>query len=149
MTADMAKATITVGDKVITIEGPPEFVAAQVEKFAGINIASGEQVKANKADAPVRSASERDLVESKRPKNHPETVAVLAFSLAEAGQEEFSEEDIKRAYLRANVRPPKVVGQAIRDAKNVYDFIEVGSGRGMYRLTTHGDRTVRFDMPND
>ena len=87
------------------------------------------------------------MVEAKRPKGHSETVAVLAFCLSQGGAPEFSEEDIKRAYLRAKVRPPKVVSQAIRDAKNNFDYIEAGSKRGMYRLSNHGDRTVRFDLP--
>jgi len=69
---------------------------------------------------------EGDLIELKKPKNHPETVAVLAFALSENGISEFTDEDIHRAYLRGGVRPPKVIGQAIRDAKNNYDFIEVG-----------------------
>lgn len=76
-----------------------------------------------------------------------ETVAVLAFGLTVNGKEEFTDEDIRKAYIRAGVRPPKVVSQAIRDAKNRGDFIEPGSKRGTFRLSPHGDRTVRFDLP--
>jgi hypothetical protein len=91
--------------------------------------------------------SERELIAEKRPRSQTETVAVLAYCLAENGQGEFTEADIKRAYLRAGVRPPKVIGQAVRDAKNNFDFIESGPKRGTYRLSPHGDRTVRFDLP--
>jgi hypothetical protein len=91
--------------------------------------------------------SEAQLVLAKKPKGHSETIAVLAFALTQSGATEFTEEDIRKAYIRAHVRPPKVVGQAIRDAKKLFDYIDVGSKRGTYKLSNHGDRTVRFDMP--
>jgi hypothetical protein len=84
---------------------------------------------------------------AKKPDGHSETIAVLAFALAESGNAEFSEEDMRKAYIRAGVRPPKVVGQAIRDAKRLNDFVDYGSQRGRYKLSNHGDRTVRFDLP--
>jgi hypothetical protein len=90
---------------------------------------------------------ERDLIQAKRPRSHPETIAVLAYHLAESGTAEFSEEDMRRGYIRAGARPPKTIGQALRDANNRYDYVETGRGRGRYRLTAHGDRTVRFDLP--
>ena len=77
----------------------------------------------------------------------PETVAVLGFCLTENGHAEFTEADIKRAYVRAGVRPPKVISQALRDARNKFDLIDAGTKRGTYRLSAHGDRTVRFDLP--
>jgi hypothetical protein len=91
--------------------------------------------------------SERQLIEEKRPANHSEMVAVLAFCLRESGKNQFTEEDMKKAYIRAVQRPPKVMAQAIRDAKNKFEYIEVGDERGYYRLTDHGERTVRFDLP--
>jgi hypothetical protein len=72
---------------------------------------------------------------------------VLAFGLTESGTKEFTEEDVRRAYIRADVRPPKSVSQALRDAKSKFDYIATGSKRGTYRLTNHGDRTIRFDLP--
>jgi hypothetical protein len=156
------KATISFGDKSITFEGPADFVSQQVEKYRIArqgNQGDNQPPKQGKtASNPVplgrglppaedSAVRERALIELKKPKNHPETVAVLAFALAENGIGEFTEEDMHRAYLRGDVRPPKVIGQAIRDAKNNHDFIEVGSQRGYYRLSNHGDRTVRFDLP--
>jgi hypothetical protein len=76
-------------------------------------------------------------------------VAVLAFSLIERGISEFTPEDIRKAYIRANVRPPKVVAQALRDAKNKYDFVEAGIAKGTFRLSAHGERVVRFDLPRN
>jgi hypothetical protein len=155
------KATISYGDKSITFEGPSDFVNQQVEKYTiprqGDQGTTTSVHEDRGADDPVHpgrrlppagnsGVRERDLIETKKPKNHPETVAVLAFALAENGTDEFTDEDIHRAYIRGGVRPPKVISQAIRDAKNNYDFIEV-TQRGHYRLSTHGDRTVRFDLP--
>ncbi len=146
---DTVKATIVIGDKTVTFEGPADFVQSQVEKYA-THMPSELQVKNTKGDTVEQERapmSERQLVAQKKPKNHTEIVAVLAFSLAENGKETFTEEDIKKAYIRADVRPPKVISQAIRDAKNVCDFVEPGPERGTWRLTTHGDRTVRYDLP--
>ena len=145
------KATISCGDRTITIEGPQAFVSEELAKISKVAMPdNGQGTAITGSGSPgltPETASERQLIEAKRPRNHPETVAVLAFCLAQGGVEEFTEEDIRRAYLRAGVRPPKVVGQAIRDAKNNCDLIEPGSARGTYRLTHHGDRTVRFDLP--
>lgn len=152
--SELAKATITVGDKTVTFEGPQEFVNLQVSKYMRTPVESNsvaDTVGASdsselKANAGV---SEAQLVQTKKPKGHSETIAVLAFALAQSGVTEFTDEDIRKAYIRAHVRPPKVVGQAIRDAKRLFDYIDVGSKRGTYKLSNHGDRTVRFDMPLD
>lgn len=74
-------------------------------------------------------------------------MAVLGYYLTQNGHAEFTETDIRRAYIRAGVRPPKVIAQALRDARNKFDLIESGAKRGAYRLSAHGDRTVRFDLP--
>jgi hypothetical protein len=143
------KATIEIGDKKITFEGPREFVEEQVARITGIT-SKRDTIMLGGIDEALPSPaelSERELVQSKRPKGHLETIAVLAFALAQSGEREFTEEEMRRAYLRAGERPPKVVGQAIRDAKNRFDYIEPGSRKGTYRLSPHGDRTVRFDLP--
>jgi hypothetical protein len=136
--------TVTVGDRRVTLEGPEDFVRGEVRRFAGLDL---QPAKAT-ATAPAAGAlSERDVIAQKRPRNQTEIVAVLGFCLAENGLAEFREEDIKKAYIRAGVRPPKVIAQALRDARNKFDFIEAGTKKGTYRLSTHGDRTVRFDLP--
>ncbi|HMD75963.1 MAG TPA: hypothetical protein VKG86_01180 [Terracidiphilus sp.] len=149
MANPIAKATIEVGEAKVTFEGPAEFVNAQVAKYTSTR---SSKPQATTASSNIQSplslvVSERDLIEEKRPSGHLETVTVLAYALAQSGIDEFTEEDIRRAYLRAAVRPPKVVSQALRDAKNKCDYIEVGSKKGTYRLSHHGDRTVRFDLP--
>lgn len=145
---ETCKATITFGDSKITFEGPSEFVQAQVERFENMRSPS-----AYTGDLPVaidrsfQGPKEKQLIAEKRPRGHHEIATVLAFVLRETGLEEFSEADIRRAYIRADVRPPKYVSQALRDAKSKFDYIATGSKRGMYKLTNHGDRTVRFDLP--
>ena len=150
MTDIQVKATIVIGNKTVMFEGPPEFVDRQVEKYTMemTSVLQGKQVDdASSVRTATETASERQLVSTKRPGNHSETVAALAFWLAQNGKEIFSEDDIKRAYIRADLRPPKVISQAIRDAKNNFDFVEPGPERGTWRLTNHGERTVRHDLP--
>jgi hypothetical protein len=151
---DICKATITYNNIKIVLEGPREFIEDQIAKYAPAASAHEASNQINKflltagesAETQNHFTSERDLIAAKQPRGHHEIVAVLAFSLTEGGQEEFGEDEIRRAYIRAGVRPPKVIGQALRDAKNAHDFLE-SAGRGRYRLSTHGDRTVRFDLP--
>ena len=151
MTIQLCKATIEVGEAKITFEGTKEFVKEQVKAYSVSKIRSKTDIKKNnmKSSETDEIPSEHDLVIQKQPKGHAETVAVLAFALKSLGKEEFTEEDIRKAYIRSRVRPPKVVGQAIRDAKNAFDYIESGSERGTYKLSHHGDRTVRFDLPRE
>jgi hypothetical protein len=152
--SDTCRATITYGDVKIVLEGPKEFIEGQIAKHAPPVSVSHTSNQVNKflltagdsAKSETHFTSERDLIAAKQPRGHHEIVAVLAFSLTEGGQEEFGEDEIRRAYIRAGARPPKVVAQALRDAKNAHDFLE-SAGRGRYRLSAHGDRTVRFDLP--
>jgi len=145
------KATITRGDLKIVLEGPKDFIEEQVAKWAdqpleskiiNKNFGSGQVPERNLSAA----RGEREMIAEKQPKGHSEVITVLGFCLAEAGQPEFGEEEIKRAYIRANVRPPKVLSQALIDAKRKHDYLEPVA-RGRYRLSAHGDRTVRFDLP--
>jgi hypothetical protein len=138
--------TVTVGDRRITLEGPEDFVRGEVRRFAGLDPQPAKATASTTAPA-AGALVERDVIAQKRPRNQTEIVAVLGFCLAESGLAEFREEDIKKAYIRAGVRPPKVIAQALRDARNKFDFIEAGTKKGTYRLSTHGDRTVRFDLP--
>lgn len=137
--------TVTVDNRRITLEGPEDFVRAEVRRFTSTRDEGVKGASVNNADRTA--LTERDLIAQKRPRNQTETVAVLGFCLAENGHGEFTEVDIKRAYVRANVRPPKVISQALRDARNKFDLIEAGTKKGTYRLSAHGDRTVRFDLP--
>jgi hypothetical protein len=147
---EQIKATIELDGKRVTLEGPKDFVESEVRRLGDLivrgTVPSARAIEHESAEPS--NMSEREFIAAKRPKGHLETVTVLGFYLAERGQPEFSEDDIRRAYIRANVRPPKVVGQSLRDAKSKKDFIEQGKERGTYKLSNHGDRFVRFDLPS-
>ena len=149
--SELVEAEVAFGDTKITIRGPREFVQAEVTRLAGLSRDSsspGRRSRGEEADGLLGAANEREFVAAKGPKGHHEMATVLAFWLTNSdGAIEFTEDDIRRAYIRAAVRPPKVVGQALRDAKRTLDSIGQGSKRGTYKLTTYGDRLVRFDMP--
>lgn len=91
--------------------------------------------------------SERDLIAQKKPRGHHQIVAVLALALRESGAEEFTADEMRRAYTRAHQRQPKVMAQALRDAKNKHELLETGSKKNTFRLSSHGERTVVFDLP--
>jgi hypothetical protein len=153
---DRIAVTVTVDDKKVTLEGPEDFVRGEVRRLTdnlarAASSASGSQLSrtVEAGGAETLPLTEREFVAQKRPSGHPETVAVLAFFLRNAGQDEFSAHDVKRAYIRAGVRPPKVVAQALRDAKNNNDYLEPGSEKGTFRLTPHGERLVQFDLPRN
>jgi hypothetical protein len=153
--AKRIEVTITIGDRKVTLEGPEEFVREEIERFAGIfkpavaipPVASGVSEERSLGEGLERPPSDAELVARKKPQGHSEIVAVLAYNLRNTGRAEFTADDMRRAYLRARVRPPKVVAQALRDAKNSQDFLEKGSKPGTFRLSDHGERTVVFDLP--
>lgn len=140
---------VTVDKHKITIELPAKFydelAGALANRSAG-RLQYQEQAAGGGVQIPM-SRSERETLSEKKPSGHSEIVAVLAYCLREAGTPEFTADDMRRAYIRGAVRPPKVVAQALRDAKNKYELIEGGSKKGTFRLSSHGERTVLFDLP--
>jgi hypothetical protein len=139
--------TLTVGNRKITLEGPEDFIRGELRRFVSPPV-EGIGPKETPSEGLSRAVrSEREFISEKRPANQTETVAILGFYLTQNGHAEFTETDIRRAYIRAGVKPPKVVAQALRDARNKFDLIESGKKRGTFVLSEHGDRTVRFDLP--
>jgi hypothetical protein len=146
MSSERISVTVDLGDRRVTIEGPESFVREEVRHLTG----SGVRPAHSQSSLPSPSSSvrnERELIATKQPGNHAETVTLFGYWLHEQGQAEFNEDDIRRAYIRAGIRPPKFVSQALRDAKSKFDYIAQGSRRGSYQLTPHGDSTIRFDLP--
>jgi hypothetical protein len=144
---DKIEVAVTLGEKKLTIEGPESFVRAEVQRITNLIVARDSGATAVAGNAGTVGSSEREFVGEKKPAGHAETVAVLAYHLSQGGQKEFTPEDIRRAYARAHIRPPKVIDQSLRDAKNLHDYLEKGSARGTFRLSAHGARTVEFDLP--
>jgi hypothetical protein len=124
-------------------------VVAEVQRLTNMAAVGAQQGGVQGGAQGVRetASTERELVAIKQPTGHSELVAVLAYHLTKNGQTEFTSDDIRRAYARAGQRPPKVMAQALRDAKNLHDLLENGTTKGSFRLSTHGDRTVEFDLP--
>ena len=141
------QVTVKIDDKQLTLDGPEDFVRSEVQRLTNMLAQIGASGGAHGDPSTTAPASEREFVSQKQPSNHAETVAVLGYLLLKEGKEEFTPEEIRRAYARAGVRPPKVIDQSLRDAKNVNDYLERGSNKGTFRLTPHGIRTVEFDLP--
>jgi hypothetical protein len=145
MSEKMAKGTVEWEGRRITIEGPADFVSAELERFRnGVPAANST---GNGDARATRPTTEADFVAQKGPRDHYEKIAVLAVKLRDSGKEEFNDEDMRRAYLRAGIKPPKVMSQALVDTKRHKDYVEPSATRGMYRLTTFGSDFVQFDLP--
>jgi hypothetical protein len=143
-----ARGTVEWDDRRVTVEGPAEFVSVELEKFRNAALHVSRTDDAGSLSNPgTRPLTEAALIAEKMPADHSEKIAVLAVKLKESGKEEFNDEDMRRAYLRASIKPPKVMRQALVDAKRHKDFIEPASTRGMYRLTHHGEDFVQFELP--
>jgi hypothetical protein len=151
-----SKGTVEWDGRKVTIEGPTDFVGKELQKFrdAALGSSAGltgresaslpDKESASSADRPMTDAA---FVAQKTPKDHQEKIAVLAVRIKESGKDEFNADDMRRAYLRAGIKPPKALGQALVDAKRFKDFIEPATERGSYRLTHHGEDFVRFELP--
>jgi hypothetical protein len=135
------KATVEWKDRRITLEGPEEFVRSELQRLTSPEGGTADDIP--EADA----RNERQFLLQKKPEGHHEKVAALAFWLAKEGQTEFTDDGMRKAYIRAGVKPPKVMQQAIRDAKNKFGYIDTGKARGTYVLSSHGEDFVRFDLP--
>ena len=144
--SEVIKVTVSVDDRKITLEGPEEFVQREVQRLTAPGSARSTL---GAAVAESSLASPASFFLEKKPKGHSETIAVLGFFLRENGTPEFDDEAIRRAYIQAKVRPPKAVQQALRDAMSRFDYLEKGSRKGTFKLSDHGDRTVRFDLPRN
>jgi hypothetical protein len=103
--------------------------------------------------SPIRKKVEstptiKEYFDEKRPTTAVETVAVFGCYLEYfENKDEFTEDDISRAYYDARVRKPKAIGQALRDAKNLKGYLVEGSKRGRFRLSNVGENLVLHDLP--
>jgi hypothetical protein len=105
-----------------------------------------EQLQGSKSD---RLPTLKEFFDEKRPTIATETVTVFGFYLEHYEKKsEFSEVDIGKAYFEARVRKPKVIAQALRDAKNVKGYLVEGSKKGSYRLSNIGENLVLHDLPS-
>jgi len=90
----------------------------------------------------------RNFFMEKQPSIATEIVAVFGFYLEHyKNKTEFGEKDISDAYFEARERKPKVIGQSLRDAKNIKGYLVEGSKRGKFRLSNEGENLVIHDLP--
>ncbi|MFX1298431.1 MAG: hypothetical protein ACFFD2_26695 [Promethearchaeota archaeon] len=90
----------------------------------------------------------KDFFNEKQPLSAIETVVIFGFYLEYfEKKKEFGEKDISNAFFEARVRKPKVIGQSLRDAKNVKGYLVEGSKRGKFRLSNEGENLVMHDLP--
>lgn len=93
--------------------------------------------------------SMKDFFDEKKPSTIAETVTVFGFYLEHhENLKEFSEQEIADCFFRARTRKPKVIGQALRDAKNVKGYLVEGTKKGKFRLSNIGENLVMHDLPN-
>lgn len=94
------------------------------------------------------AATIKEFFDEMKPRTTTETVTVFGFYLEHyQGKQEFTKVDIKNAYFEARVRKPKVIGQGLRDAKNVKGYLVEGSKKGTFRLSNIGENLVLHDLP--
>jgi len=92
----------------------------------------------------------KEFFKEKQPSSALETVVVFGFYLEHfLKKAEFGEKDISNAYFEARVRKPKVIGQSLRDAKNVKGYLVEGNKQGKFRLSNIGENLVLHDLPRE
>lgn len=146
MSDESVKGTVEWEGRRITVEGPPDFVSAELDRFRSRQHAAPSE-SASAPAAPGQPVTDASFVALKKPQDHYEKIAVLAARLRDSGKAEFDSDDMRRAYLRAGIKPPKVMQQALVDTKRKKDYIEPTSTRGAYRLTDFGSDFVQFELP--
>lgn len=96
----------------------------------------------------VETSNIRDFYLNKRPSSLTETVAVFGFFLEHNRNfKDFGKKEISEAFFEARVRKPKVIGQALRDAKNKKSYLVDGVTKGKYRISNEGENLVLHDLP--
>jgi hypothetical protein len=110
-----------------------------------VNEIGGEKEGGNSDE---RQPTLREFFQQKKPVTALENVAVFGFYLERyRGMYEFSEKEIAEAYYEARSPKPKVIGQALRDARNAKGYLVEGSKRGRFRLSNLGENLVVHDLP--
>lgn len=90
----------------------------------------------------------RNFLAVKHPGNAYETIAVLlAYKKSQEGKGELSADEIRVAMIQAGSRPPRVMNQAMADCRRRYGYVEVGSARGLWKLSPQGETLVEIDLP--
>lgn len=103
------------------------------------------QVKGNKVQHL------RQFIAGKNPKGAVEEIPCLVYWAREYDKrDKFNEDDVRQLYKLANIRPPKNIGQSLRDLsskKRNYMRVEpAGGNTGHFKLSHAGEIFVEFDV---
>lgn len=113
-----------------------------------LDIKNYDVIEPSSTEKSKTGPSVRDFFKEKQPLSAMETVVVFGFYLEHfEKKKEFGEKDISNAYFEARERKPKVIGQSLRDAKNVRGYLVEGSKKGRFRLSNEGENLVIHDLP--
>ena len=136
----------------VELEGPQKIVLEQLNEMRAW--VDAEAQKPTDPEGVGTSAliadrtTLRGFLTAKRPGNASEAIAVLlAYKKSQESKHELSADEIRVAMIQAGIRPPGAMGQAMADCRRRYGYVEVGSTRGSWRLSSQGETLVEIDLP--
>jgi hypothetical protein len=143
------------------LEGSAEFVEAHLTEFleltqqpnvGGANGTAGVEVEADTTSEngalPRRAQSLRQFFEQKDSRNVYEAIACAIYYAGKYdNRPELAPQEIRDLLVQAKYRPPGNISQALVDCRRKYGFVEVGSKKGLWKLSHQGETMVEFDLP--
>ena len=151
------KVVFSSGDARLELEGDQAFVESNLEKLLPMVRGNGNGSVAasahqNGGDGHEPAKRPRVLLKTfitqKNPGNASEAIAlVLHYKRQHEQKDELSGDEIRAALLQGGYRPPDAMAQALTDCRRRYGYIEVGTKKGMWRLTNQGETLVEIDLP--
>ena len=143
------------GARRIELEGSPAIVLKHFDEMRAWLDAKGlssairsTEESAGPSEATPDRSTLRTFLAAKRPGNAYETMAVLlAYKKSHETKLELSADEIRVAMIQAGGRPPGNMGQAMADCRRRYGYVEVGSTRGLWKLSPQGETLVEIDLP--
>ncbi len=138
----------------VELEGPQNIVLERLDEmraWVGMQAQEATEKGTQGLGTPeviAERATLRTFLAVKRPGNAYESIAVLlAYKRRHEGKHELSADEIRVAMIQAAIRPPRAMGQALADCRRRYGYVEVGSTRGSWRLSSQGETLVEIDLP--
>ncbi len=151
------------GDVQVEVEGEEEFVEKKLAKLLPLVMGDGgEQQGAalRKKTKEVEETGEKETsngrpsqtlktyIKAKAPENVSEAIAlVVDYGLKYDRKDEMSSDEIRRALIQGGYRPGKSIAQALADCRRRYGYVEVGSKKGRWKLSSQGETVVELDLP--
>ena len=145
------------------LEGSADFVEAHLGEFLELaqKKKGTDATETAEADGEGNPASEgtaangskqslRGFLDQKGPRNVYEAIAsALYYSGKFENRPELGPPEIRDLLVQGKYRPPGSISQALVDCRRKYGFVEVGSKKGLWKLSHQGETMVEFDLPRD